>query len=174
MGSLRKFAAAVAFGLVASGAAAGAAQAADGDRQGRYDDRGGRPDRCDDDHDHRAHDARYYDFYQHDRYYRAGPYRGSGVSVSIGLGGGYSERYDRYDRYDGPRGGSRVVRRETFRTSYRATIQLVEEVVTRRGDRDLVCTVSVRGPDARYVRDRDVRRIAQRNCSPRSQIRIYA
>lgn len=183
MASVKKIVVAAAIGLSAIGVGAGSAYAADDGQRGRYEE-SRRPERCNDDHDHRAHDANYYDYYDQDRYSRAGAYRGSGASVSVTIGGGYGDRNDRYDRYDdrydrgdrydGRRGGSQVVRRESFDTRYRARIQLVEEVVYRRGDRDLVCTVSVNGPDARYIRDRDLRRVAYRYCSPRAQVRVYA
>ncbi len=176
MGVLKKIAFAAALGVASVGVSA--ASADDGRRGGYHDDRDRhRPDRCDDDHDHRAHDARYYDYYAPDRYSRAGPYRASGLSVSVSLGGGYDDRYDsrdRYDRYDGPRRGSRVVNRETFDTRYRARIYLVEEIHYSRHGRSLVCTVSVRGPEARYVPDGRVRSIAYRNCSRGAQVRVYA
>lgn len=149
-----------------------------------------KPAYCDMDHDHRSHNASYYDHYDHDRYYRAGPYRNSGVSFSIRVGDRYDRydrrgRYDRYDRYDrrgrydrrrdGYRGDrTRVVNREVYNTRYRARIVLIEEVVrTRRGPR-LVCTVKARGPEARYVSDRRMHRIANRDCSRRARINVYS
>ena len=152
------------------------------------DQRHNKPAFCDLDHDHRSHQANYYDHYSHDRYYRAGPYRDSGVSFSITLGNdrydrhGRHDRYDRYDRrhrYNGRRNGyrgrdARRVNREVFDTRYRARIVLTEDVIhTRRGPR-LVCNVTARGPEARYVSDRRMRRIADRNCSRRARINVYS
>ncbi|NOX83710.1 MAG: hypothetical protein GXP06_12145 [Alphaproteobacteria bacterium] len=52
------------------------------------------PAYCNIDHDHRSHNVDYYNYYDQDRYYRAGPYRSphqsSGVSFSITIGDGYS------------------------------------------------------------------------------------
>lgn len=146
-----------------------------------------RPDYCSLDHDHRSHAADYYDYYDADRYYRGS--RGSGVSVSISVG---DDRYDRrgYDRrgYDrrgdyrrdnyndrrGHRGRRGVVNRQVFQTRHRARIVLIEEVVRgRRGPR-LICTVRARGPEARYVSERRMYRIANRNCSSRARVRVYA
>lgn len=161
--------------------------AANADRGDRRDHR---PDFCDVDHDHRSHSANYYNHYDHDRYYRAGPYRNSGVSLSIRVG----DRYDRYDRrhdrrsdrrydrrYDnrGRRHGyrddrGRVVNREVFDTRYRARIVLTEEVIRTRRGPQLVCTVRARGPQARYVKERRMYNIAHRNCSRRAQVRVVA
>jgi hypothetical protein len=151
---------------------------------GRYDDhryedrrysdyRGGRPDRCDIDHDHRHHHRNYYDYYPRDRYYDADP------DFSITLRFGDSRYYDRYGRYYDRRGyrdHGRVVNREVYRLrGYRADAILVEEVYYgRRGGSDLICTVTARGPDARYVPYGQLRRIATRECSRRADIRIYA
>lgn len=135
-----------------------------------------KPDPCRHDHDHRSHAADYYNYYPSDRYYRAGSYRPSGLSVSISLGDHDYDRgrYDRYDGY-GRRNGyrdSRVVNREVYDTRYRARIILTEEVVrTRHGPR-LVCTVDARGPDARYVPNKHLRRIARNECSHRAEVRI--
>lgn len=141
-----------------------------------------RPDHCDIDHDHRSHASNYYDYYPADKYYRSG--RG-GVSVTVRAGSRYDPYYDRgrrYDdyRYSGRRNGyrgrsARVVHRETFRTRYRARIVLTEELVRRgRYGPQLICTVQARGPEARYVPERRMYRIAHRNCSPRARIRVYA
>ncbi len=136
-------------------------------------------------HDHRGHHADYYDDYPHDRYYRAGPYRDSGFSFSITLGDDRYRHYDRYHRsdrryrYNGRRHGyrgydARRLNRQVFDTRYRARIVLTEDVIrTRRGPR-LVCNVTARGPEARYVSERRMRRIANRNCSPRARINIYS
>ncbi|WDI32378.1 hypothetical protein PUV54_04120 [Hyphococcus flavus] len=141
-----------------------------------------KPAHCAHDHDHRSHAADYYDYYPGDRYSRAGPYRDSGVSFSITFGDSrYDDRYDRrgrhYDRgrrngYRGDR--ARVVKRQTFNTRYRARIVLVEEVIRTRGGPRLRCTVDARGPQARYVPYKRMRRIANRNCSRRAQVRIVA
>jgi hypothetical protein len=168
---------ALGFGVAAIGAPAAFADDHGGryDDRDRYDDR--RPDRCDIDHDHRGHEARYYDYYPADRYYRSGPYRGgASVTIDVGRGGRYYDDYyggrGRYDdRYD--RRGSRVIDRRTFDTRYRARIVLVEEIFYGRGRDRLVCTVSARGPDARYVPYGQLRSIAARHCSRRAEIRIH-
>lgn len=116
-----------------------------------------RPDYCPSRHDHRSHDASYYDYYEKDDYYRAGPYRGARSN----------DRYSRrdYRNYRG-RARSRVVSRETFRTRWRARVVVVEEVYyTRSGREQLVCSVVVKGPEAYYVPHRRLRRLANRNCS---------
>lgn len=174
MGVLKKIVFAAAMGL--SAVAVSAASAADGRRGGYHDDRDRhRPAHCDHDHDHRAHDVNYYDYYPADRYYRAGPYRASGLSVSVNVGGGYDrDRYDRYDRYDGPRRGRQIVKSQTFDTRYRASIYLVEEVYYNPHGRDRLCTVSVRGPQAHRVPDGQVRSVAHRYCSRGATIRVYA
>lgn len=72
--------------------------------------------------------------------------------------------------------------RKVFQTRYRARVVLTEEIVrnqrsrnhrsrNRRGPR-LVCTVEARGPQARYVPKRRLRRIARNNCSRRARVRI--
>jgi hypothetical protein len=151
---------------------------------GRYDDRrysdyrGGRPEKCDIDHDHRYHSRNYYDYYPRDRYYDADP--GFSVSLSFGdrgyydRGGRYDDRYYYYRR--GYRDHGRLVNRQVYRLrGYRADAILVEEVYYgRRGGSDLICTVTARGPDARYVPYGQLRRIATRECSRRADIRIYA
>ena len=146
-----------------------------------------RPAYCADDHDHRSHASNYYNFYEPDRYYRAGAYRGSGLKISVRIGDGYNNgrdyrrgdrdyrRGDRYYRASDRGNRGRVVRRETFDTRYRARIVLKEEVVrSRRGHRRLVCTVKARGPEAGYVSERRMYRIANRNCSPRARVRVYS
>lgn len=144
------------------------------------------PDLCDVRHDHRSHAANYYDYHPADQFSRAGPYRDQGVSFSITVGDRYDRR-GRYDRYDrrasyadrGRRNGyrgrdGRVVNKQVFDTRHRARIVLIEEAVrTRRGPR-LVCTVEARGPEARYVSERRMRRIARNNCSPRARIKVFA
>jgi len=127
-----------------------------------------RPDYCAIDHDHRSHNASYYDYYDEDKYYRAGPYR----SNSRGrYNNRYNDGYGRGSRYDRRRPRSRVVNRETYNTRYRARIKLVEEIYwTRSGRQQLVCSVLVRGPEAGYVPHRRLKRIAHRDCSPRARI----
>ncbi len=150
-----------------------------------------KPDYCGIDHDHRSHTSTYYNYYDHDKYYRAGPYRNSGVSFSITFGDDHYDdrrsndrryndrRYARNDNYRGKRNGyrdrdSRVVNRQVFDTRHRARIVLIEEVVrTKRGSR-LVCTVEARGREAGYVPKRRLKRIANNNCSPRARVRISA
>lgn len=146
----------------------------------RYDDRryaGGRPDRCTVDHDHRYHNRDYYKYYPRDRYYDADPE----FSISLNFGkGGYYDRGGRYnDRpyYDqrGYRDYGRIVNRDVIRIrGYRADAVLVEEHFDRRRGSDLVCTVTARGPDARYVPYGQLRSIAARYCSRRADIRVYA
>jgi hypothetical protein len=118
--------------------------------------------------------------------------RDASVSLSVSVGDqneyGYGDRYDdrryrdrdrydrdRYDRdrYDRDRHGrdGRVVKREVYDTRYRARIVLVEEVFYHRRGRDYVCTLDVRGPEARYVPRGQVRAIANRECSRRARIR---
>lgn len=150
-------------------------------RDSRYDDRrysGGRPDRCTLDHDHRYHSRDYYKYYPRDRYYDNDP--GFSISLSFGNGGYYDRSGAYYDRpyYDqrGYRDYGRVVNRDVIRIrGYRAEALLVEEYFGggRRGS-DTVCTVTARGPDARYVPYGQLRSIAARYCSRRSDIRIYA
>lgn len=142
---------------------------------------------CPIDHDHRSHDPNYYDYYPGDRYSRAGPYIPGGGDGRYGDGrygdgrygdGRYGDgRYGdgRYGdgRYGGGYGrGDRVVQRREFPTQYRARIVLLEQVQwTRRGEY-LTCNVSARGPEAEYVRRRELRYVARNYCSPRSEIVI--
>ncbi len=154
--------------------ALGAASAIANDRPNTRSDY--RPAHCDIDHDHRSHDSNYYDYYAPDRYYRAGAYRGTGVNVSVRYG---DRRHDqRHNARNYSRSGQghhdRVVNRQTFNTRYRARIVLTEKFVQgRRGPR-LVCTVKARGPEAHYVSDRRMHRVANQNCSPRARIRVYS
>jgi hypothetical protein len=163
-----------------------------------------RPDFCSVDHDHRAHDRNYYDYYQKDSYYRADPgfsssRRYSDTGYDDRYGGGYdgrdrdrrddsryASRYrygDRDDdddgywsrRYGYRRGGDydgRVVSRRSHQIpGSRATAYVVEqEYHTSRGH-ERVCTVSVNGPDARYVDQRDLRWVASTHCSRYARIR---
>jgi len=108
-------------------------------------------------------------------------YRDSGASFSIRVSdsqyrdGRHYVRYDRSGRRHGYRGrAGRIINREVFNTRFRARIVLIEEAVrTRRGPR-LVCTVKARGPEALYVSERRMRRIARNNCSRRAHIRVFA
>jgi hypothetical protein len=87
----------------------------------------------------------------------------------------YSDRYDRYDRR-GARGyrQSRVIKKRSYDTRYRARIFLTEEVYYGpRRDR-VVCTISVRGPESRYVPNKRIRRIARQECSRRAEVRFLA
>lgn len=195
MRSLVKFAAAVVLGLTTLGGAAAFADDDDdrGDRdRDRYDDRfddgrgdyrdanyrGGRPDRCDEDHDHRYHQRNYYDYYPKDRYYRADP--GFSISVSVGDRGNYGRggRYNDRPYYDqrGYRDAGRIVSRDRYPIrGFRADAFVIEEVYGGgRGYGRLVCTVTARGPDARYVPYGQLRRIANSACSRRSEIRVLA
>lgn len=163
MGALKKLAAAVGFAVLAFGVTA--ASADDRGRGGGYDRDGRGPDRCDDDHDHRSHDPRYYEYHPADRYSRAGDYRG----------GRYDDRYDRGrydDRYGYGYGGRRIVKNRVYDTRYRARIHLIEEEFRYRDGYRRVCTVEVRGPDRRYVPYGQARRIAANECSRRAEIRI--
>lgn len=151
----------------------------------RYDNRRGdnhryagrRPDRCELDHDHRIHNRDYYNYYPKDRYYRADPE----FSISLSFGNrGYYDRGGRYYNrpyYDrsGYREYGRVVNRDTIRLNgYRADAILIEEAYPGRRGSDLVCTVTARGPDARYVPYGQLRSVAARYCSRRADIRVYA
>jgi len=155
----------------------------DDDRRGDYrrdDDRryaSARPTICRIDHDHRIHHRDYYEYYPRDRYYNADPT----FSLSFSFGDrGYYDRGGRY--YDQPyynrngyRDYGRVVRRDSLRIrGYRADALLIEEVIPGRRGSDLVCTVTARGPDARYVPYGRLRSLAERECSRRAQIRVYA
>ncbi|MCB2114403.1 MAG: hypothetical protein KDD85_12785 [Parvularculaceae bacterium] len=160
----------------------------------RYDDRRGsykrdrhrrherryshnRPHHCAIDHDHRYHSRDYYRYYPKDRYYRADPE--FSISLSFGNGGYYDRGGRYYDRryYDrrGYRNAGRVINRDVYRIrGYRADAILVEEVYPGRRGRNRVCTVTARGPDARYVPHGQLRRIAARGCSRYADIRVYA
>ena len=146
-----------------------------------------KPAYCNNNHDHRSHAADYYSYYPADNYSRSGAYRSSGLSISVNLGDrdydrrdrGYDRRGRDYDRrddrgrnngYRGDRG--RVVNREVYDTRYRARIILIEEVVRTRHGPQLICTIDARGPQARYVPNKQLRKIARKNCSRRAQVRI--
>ncbi len=136
-----------------------------------------RPDLCRYDHDHRSHDANYYDYYPGDRFF-SGAYdrrnrSGASFSVTFGDRGYYNSR--RGYRNNGYRSRNRdLVFRRVLDTRFRARIVVKEEVVyTRRGQR-LVCTVTPRGPDSDLVPYRRLKRVARNNCSARARVRIYA
>lgn len=193
MRSFVKKAAAIALGLATLG---GAAAFADDDdyRRGRdhdedHDDdwrgrdygdsryRGGHPERCHEDHDHRFHNRDYYNYYPRDRYYNNDPE----FSISLSFGnGGYYDRAGRYNArryYDqrGYRDHGRIVNRDVYRIrGYRAEAIIVEEAFYGRRGPNLVCTVTARGPDARYVPYGRLRSIADRACSHRADIRVFA
>ena len=147
----------------------------DSDDNRRYS--GGQPTRCTIDHDHRYHNANYYSYYPRDRYYNSDP-RFS-ISLSFGDGGYYDRGGSYYNRpyYDqrGYRDYGRVVDRDVIRLrDYDADALLVEELYSGRRGSDLVCTVTARGPDARYVPYSTLRYVAERYCSRRADIRVYA
>ncbi len=157
------------------------------DRRGdrRYDDRrydgrryaNARPDRCDVDHDHRYHHRDYYSYYPKDRYYNGDPE--FSISLNFGNGGYYDRGGSYYKRpyYDqrGYRDHGRVINRDVIRLrGYRADAVLVEEAYGGRRGSNIVCTVTARGPDARYVPYGQLRSIAARYCSRRADIRVYA
>lgn len=177
--SMKTFTKLVAALVVGAGALGVTTAFADHDerRESRYES--ARPEYCAIDHDHRSHDANYYDYYPADKYYRAGPYRRTGMTLSVRIGdrgyrGGRHENYYNRYGYGGRYNRGRPVHREVYDTRFRARIVLTEEVnYSRRGPR-LICTVSVRGPEARYVPYGRLRRIAVRECSPRARIRIDA
>jgi len=95
-----------------------------------------RPDYCPRVHDHRSHNASYYNYYEKDDYYRAGEYRGtqSRANYESRYDGRRGRRYDnnRRDRSYSRRARSRVVNRDTFSTKWRARIVLVEEIYWTR------------------------------------------
>lgn len=169
MNTFFKLLAALMFGAAALGFSTASAGHDD-----RYDE--DRPDYCDIDHDHRSHAANYYDYYPADRYYRAGPYRGSRVSLSVRVGDGRYRGYRGGHYYDdhgyGGRYRSAPVHREFYEPSHRARIVVIEEVAyTRHGPR-LTCTVTAHGPDAHHLSYRSLRRIAANECSPRAHVHI--
>lgn len=77
-------------------------------------------------------------------------------------------RYDRGHEYR----GKRVVKSRVYDTRYRARIYLVETVYPGRRGSDRVCTIDVRGPEARYVPRIRLRHIANTECSRHSQVRF--
>ncbi|NNL88879.1 MAG: hypothetical protein HKP25_07390 [Marinicaulis sp.] len=84
----------------------------------------------------------------------------------------YSQSDNRRGEANSRRDYRRSQTRKVFNTRYRATIILTESYLSgRRGGRQ-VCTVTVRGPQARYIPKKKVRRIAKNNCSRWAKIRI--
>lgn len=168
MGAFRNLVAAIGFAAAAIGVTAASADD-DRYRGGGYDRSERGPDRCNDDHDHRSHDPRYYEYHPADRYYRAGDYRGDRYDDR----GRYDDRYDR-GRYDDRYGygGRRIVKSRVYSTRYNARIHLVEEEIRYRDSYRRICTLEVRGPDRRYVSHGQVRRVAANECSRRADIRI--
>ena len=124
------------------------------------------PDYCRTNHDHRSHDANYYDYYDKDEYYRAGDYRGN---RSYRRDRSYNRGHNRgYRRY---RPRSRVVFRREFPTRYDAYVVIVEEIYyTRSGREQLVCSAVAKGYDRRYISYKRMRRLANRHCSRRARI----
>lgn len=163
-----------------AGAAVSAPASAGGGFSVRFDSR---PAFCHDDHDHRSHDANYYDYYPADRFSRAGNYDGKRYDDRR-----YDDRrYDdgRYDdrRYDDRRSGDRrygdsygrgdrVTQRHEFPTRYKARIVLVEKLVWNGRFDDCICTVTAYGQDAGYISQRELRSVARNYCSPRARILI--
>ncbi len=137
-----------------------------------------RPSHCPSNHDHRAHDANYYDYYGADRYSRAGDYQPA-------------SRYDnrRSNRYDNRRGrrqyndrnyGGRgyfrprsevVFRRNIDLRRFSAYVTVVEENYwTRSGRVQRVCSVVPKGRDAYNIPRQRLSRIAQNNCSRHARV----
>lgn len=102
-----------------------------------------------------------------DRHYKDD--RRGNVTLSVNFHNAHHGRY-----YDHRRSNRRVVYRDVFQTRYRARIVVTEEIVYRRKGKRLVCTVRARGPEADYVSKRRIHRIADRHCSPRARIRVFA
>ncbi|MGF1545382.1 MAG: hypothetical protein ACFB00_12970 [Parvularculaceae bacterium] len=123
-----------------------------------------RPPYCDIDHDHRAHEPRYYDYYPAARRDFNDGYRRAVVGDRRGYNG-YAARRSR------PR--SKLVFRDVFAPRGRASVLVEERIVYGRKFDRRVCSVSARGPEARYVPYRRLERIANRNCSRRATVRIY-
>lgn len=93
----------------------------------------------------------------------------SNVSVTLRV----SDNRNNYDRR-GYRNSSNIVKKRIIKTRYRARILVEEKIVYGRRNDRLVCTVSVRGREAGYVTNRQLRRAANRTCSPRARIRYNA
>lgn len=141
-----------------------------------------RPAYCPQDHDHRAHHANYYDYYEADRYYRAGAYRPASRYDRYG-NSRYDRRYDRrhnrrqyrdgrYGRRGYYRPRSEVVfRRNIDLRRFNAYVTVVEENYwTRSGRVQRVCSVVPKGRDAYNIPRRRLSRIAQNHCSRYARI----
>jgi len=143
-----------------------------------------RPTYCEDDHDHRSHDANYYDYYDADSYYRAGPYRASArydrdlrYDDRRSYRGrrnyddrrGYRGRGYGYDRY--PR-SEVVFKRNIDLRGHRGTyVTVVEENYwTRSGRVQRVCSIVPKGYDAYNIPHRRLSQIARNNCSRHARI----
>ena len=135
------------------------------------------PAYCPSDHDHRAHDANYYDHYDADRYSRAGDYRPAsrydrygGSRYDTGRRHyrdrrGYRDRHYRGRRHYRPR-SEVVFRRNIDLRRFNAYVTVVEENYwTRSGRVQRVCSVVPKGRDAYDVPHRRLSRIARNNCS---------
>lgn len=134
-----------------------------------------RPAYCPTTHDHRSHDANYYDYYDQDRYSRAGAYNAR--SDYRGRDNYRGRRdYRRGDRYRGRgyyRPRSEVVFKKNLNTRYDAYITVVEENYwTRSGRVQRVCSVVPKGPEAYYIPQRRLERVANRNCSRRARVQF--
>ncbi len=137
-----------------------------------------RPAYCPRDHDHRVHDANYYDYYQADRYFRSGAYRPASRYDRY-RGSRYDRRYNRrhyHDRRYSRRGYYRprsevVFRRNIDLRRYRAYVTVVEENYwTRSGRVQRVCSIVPKGRDAYAVPHRRLSRIARNHCSRYARI----
>lgn len=132
------------------------------------------PAYCPNDHDHRAHDANYYNYYGADRYSRAGAYRP--VSRYDNNRRTYRDRRGYRDRRHRSRGHYRprsevVFRRNIDLRRFNAYVTVVEENYwTRSGRVQRVCSVVPKGRDAYNVPHRRLSRIARNNCSRYARI----
>lgn len=118
-----------------------------------------RPAYCPERHDHRSHSASYYDYYDADRYSRAGDYRRDRNYDRRDRRGRYHRRYHR------PR-SEVVFRRHINLRRFNAHVTVVEENYwTRSGRVQRVCSIVPKGRDAYYVPQRRLSRIANNHCS---------
>lgn len=103
--------------------------------------------------------------------------KNSRTSVSVTIRAGDNRNsYDRNSNYDrrGYRNSSNIVKKRIINTKYRARIIVEEKIVYGRRNDRLVCTINVRGREAGYVSNRQLRRVANRNCSRRAIVRYNA
>ncbi len=160
-----------------------------------------KPGLCKYDHDHRSHAANYYDYYKKDRFFRAGPFRGT---LAVAFNGGkyygkdtrykrtgyYNNRGYKGNRYDRNRysknrdhkanhhkrkhhaSGSKLIKRDIFHTRFDAKIVLKEELFYGDYGKKLICTVKAKGYEAEYVPYRRLKRVADKNCSYRAKVKI--